>query len=269
MAGGGTRLPSFQGIDPKGRVPTLVCDDGSVSSEFSAIATWIARLVPEAGLMTKDAAEEARAVELMAYVEGTIHAQGFALQDPVHGTLGVDADDVRRQGREIVDRWFALLDPVLAAHNCAAGDRFMIADAAIFYVERWTAKQKIACQPTSSGTTRGCSRGQPFKGSGKFGARPEPLQQTFFCLARRRAVILPDKPRVRPAFPWEMLPSESRERQRRARSAADGSDRASKARSQIPQRRPSARAFHLPDRDLRATPVGGRHPRRCGPHREP
>jgi glutathione S-transferase len=44
----------------------------------------------------------------------------------------------------MVERGFAILDPVLASHDFAAGDRFTIADAALFYVERWTPKQKIA-----------------------------------------------------------------------------------------------------------------------------
>ncbi|PJI44682.1 MAG: glutathione S-transferase [Rhizobium sp.] len=148
VAGGETRQAAFQAINPKGKVPTLVRDDGSVLTEFGAIATWIARQTSEIGLIPEDATEEARAVEVMAYVEGTIHGQGFARifapqvfepQDAVHGKLGV-----RRQGRDIVERGFAILDPMLAAHDFAAGDRFTIADAALFYVERWTSKQQIA-----------------------------------------------------------------------------------------------------------------------------
>ncbi|MEG3089274.1 glutathione S-transferase family protein [Sphingomonas sp. PB4P5] len=152
VAGGEAREAAFQAINPKGKVPTLVRDDGSVLTEFSAIATWIARQAPHVGLIPEDATQEARAVEVMAYVEGTIHGQGFARifapqvfepQDAVHGKLGVGADSVRRQGRDIVERGFAILDPVLASHDFAAGDRFTIADAALFYVERWTPRQKI------------------------------------------------------------------------------------------------------------------------------
>ncbi len=48
-------------INPKGKVPTLVRDDGSVLTEYVAIATWLAR-----------------ALEAMNYVVGTLHMQGFA-----------------------------------------------------------------------------------------------------------------------------------------------------------------------------------------------
>jgi glutathione S-transferase len=89
----------------------------------------------------------------MAYVEGTIHGQGFARlfvpamfepQDAVHGTPGLGADNVRRQGPAIVERGFAILDPALASRDFVAGDRFTIADATLFYVERSTPAQKIS-----------------------------------------------------------------------------------------------------------------------------
>jgi glutathione S-transferase len=96
--------------------------------------------------------QEARAVEVMAYVEGTIHGQGFVRifapqvflpEDAAPGALNGVRESVRRQGRDIVERGFAILDPVLAANDFAASDRFTVADAALFYVERWTPKQKI------------------------------------------------------------------------------------------------------------------------------
>ena len=43
VGGGATRRPPFSGVNPKGKVPTLVRDDGTVLTEFSAIAIWLAR----------------------------------------------------------------------------------------------------------------------------------------------------------------------------------------------------------------------------------
>ncbi|WP_267396484.1 MULTISPECIES: glutathione binding-like protein [unclassified Sphingomonas] len=88
----------------------------------------------------------------MGYVEGTIHAQGFARifvpaqlgpREAVQVIGEAGASDVKLQGREIVERGLALLDPALATNEFAAGDRFTIADAALFYVERWTPRQGI------------------------------------------------------------------------------------------------------------------------------
>ena len=85
-----------------------------------------------------------------------MHGQGFARmikpktfepQDVVHGSLGLGASSVEKQGREIVEQGFAILEKQLAGHGYAVGDRFGIADAALFYVERWAPQRKIALPP--------------------------------------------------------------------------------------------------------------------------
>ncbi|WP_156678466.1 glutathione S-transferase family protein [Sphingomonas profundi] len=153
VAGGATHAPAFLAINPKGKVPTLVRDDGSVLTEFGAIATWLARTSPEAGLIPEDADAEGRMVEMLGYVEGTIHGQGFGRifapgkfepQDVVHQATGLGSGSVRRQGREMVEQGFAILDPQLAGHDFAVGDTLTIADFALFYVERWAPQQDIA-----------------------------------------------------------------------------------------------------------------------------
>src|SRR5262249_44478823 len=57
--------PDFVKINPKSKVPTLVRDDGSVLTEFPAIATWLARKNPDKSLLPSDADAEARALEAM------------------------------------------------------------------------------------------------------------------------------------------------------------------------------------------------------------
>lgn len=152
VGGGATRAPPFLEINPKGKVPTLVRDDGSVLTEFGAIATWLARTNPDAGLVPSDPDTESRMVEILDYVEGTIHGQGygrifvpqaFEPQDMLHGTFGLGNASVKRQGLQVVETAFAILDPQLGRHDYAVGDRFTLADAALFYVERWAAPNGI------------------------------------------------------------------------------------------------------------------------------
>ena len=146
VAGGATRRPPFSGVNPKGKVPTLVRDDGTVLTEFGAFATWLARAFPDRALLPADSEGEARTVEAMDYVEGTIHGQGYARiflperfepQDVVHRTLRLGRSSVKAQGFSIVEEGFAILDPQLGRHPYVAGDAFGIADAALFYAERW------------------------------------------------------------------------------------------------------------------------------------
>lgn len=131
--------PPFTTVNPKSKVPTLVRDDGTVMTEYPAIAYWLARSNPFAGLLPDDVDKQAAALELMDYAVATIHMQGFARQfrssnfTPTPG----DEDQVKTRGREIAEKGFALVDKALAGKEYAVG-AFSIADTALFYVEFWS-----------------------------------------------------------------------------------------------------------------------------------
>lgn len=65
--------PEYLAINPKSTIPTLVRDDGSALTEFQAIAYWLARKYPKARLLPGDPDGDARVIEIMDYVVGTIH----------------------------------------------------------------------------------------------------------------------------------------------------------------------------------------------------
>ena len=77
-AGGETQAPAFLAINPKGKVPVLVRDDGSVLTEFGAIAAWLAHAHPQAELLPREPEAQVRVVEVMDYVVGTLHARASA-----------------------------------------------------------------------------------------------------------------------------------------------------------------------------------------------
>src|SRR6516225_8082298 len=91
--------PDFVKLNPKSKVPTLQKDDGSVLTEFPAIATWLARKNPDKNLLPSDADGEAR-------------------------------------GKEIMEKGLAIMDKALDGKEYVAGN-FSIADAALFYVTFW------------------------------------------------------------------------------------------------------------------------------------
>ncbi len=130
--------PDYVAINPKSTIPTLVRDDGSALTEFQAIAYWLARSYPRAKLLPGDADGDARVIEAMDYVVGTIHMQGFArIFTTAHFTPNeADHDAVKARGREIVEKGYALMNAALAGRDYIAGS-FSIADAALFYVEFW------------------------------------------------------------------------------------------------------------------------------------
>ncbi len=69
---------AYVAVSPKSKVPALDRDDGSVLTEYGAIATWLARTNPEAKLLPSDPDAEVRAMEAMDYAVATMHMQGFA-----------------------------------------------------------------------------------------------------------------------------------------------------------------------------------------------
>jgi glutathione S-transferase len=141
LMAGDQNSPEYLAVNPKASIPTLVRNDGSVLTEFQAIAYWLARSHPKAQLLPGDADGDARAIELMDYAVGTIHGQGFARIFTTNrfAPNPADFEAVKAQGQSIVEQAFAVLDRALPAQGYALG-AFSIADAALFYVEFWADK---------------------------------------------------------------------------------------------------------------------------------
>jgi glutathione S-transferase len=131
--------PEFMAINPKSKVPTLARDDGSVLTEYPAIAYWLARTNPFANLLPDDLDKQARALELLDYCVATIHMQGFSriFRASNYTPNPADEDAVKARGKEIADKGFNVLNDALAGKEYAVGP-FSIADSAMFYVEFWS-----------------------------------------------------------------------------------------------------------------------------------
>jgi glutathione S-transferase len=130
----------FTSVNPKSKVPTLVRDDGSVLTEFPAIAYWLARTYPSAKLLPDDLEEQTRALEALDYVVATIHMQGASrLFRPSNFTPSAsDEEKVKARGREIFERGLANIDKAISGKDYVVGS-YSIADAALFYAEYWAA----------------------------------------------------------------------------------------------------------------------------------
>ena len=135
----------YLALNPKATIPALVLDDGRVITEFQAIAWWLARHHPRAGLLSEDPCEEVRILEVMDYVVGTLHVQGFAriFTTEKFTPNAADHEAVRAQGRVIIDDAFAVIDASIAGRDYVV-DAFSIADAALFYTEFWAEHTDIA-----------------------------------------------------------------------------------------------------------------------------
>ena len=133
--------PEYVALNPKSTIPTLVRKDGSVLTEFQAIAYWLARQYPKAKLLPGDADGDTRAIEIMDYVVGTLHGQGYTriFVTDSYTDKPEEQETIKARGREIVAQGFAILNEVLTGPEYALG-AFSIADVALFYVEFWADK---------------------------------------------------------------------------------------------------------------------------------
>jgi glutathione S-transferase len=129
----------FRTINPKGYVPALVLDDGTVLTENLAILFWIAGRVPQ--LAPDGPLGQVRLVEALAFIATEVHKplKPFFLPE-------TDAAERRRAGAAVTGR-LALLGQGLAG-PFLLGARFTPADAYLFVMLRWARRFGLAVPQT-------------------------------------------------------------------------------------------------------------------------
>jgi glutathione S-transferase len=132
--------PEFIALNAKSKVPTLQRDDGSVLTEFPAIAWWIAASFPDAKLMPATTDGVTRAMEATDYAVATMHMQGFSrmFRPANFAPSEADHEAVKARGLEIFTKGLAVMDTALDGKDFVAGD-YSFGDAALFYVSFWGA----------------------------------------------------------------------------------------------------------------------------------
>lgn len=130
----------FLAVNPKGQIPTLELDDGTVLTEGVAIVLHLADSHPEAGLVpAAGTIERARVHETLNFVSSELHKAFGPLFNPATSEVG------REAAKAQVSAKLDLLDAQLADGRAwLAGPNFSPADTYAFVVTRWTGFQGIA-----------------------------------------------------------------------------------------------------------------------------
>ncbi len=130
--------PAFVSLNPKSKVPVLARDDGSTVTEFPAIAFYLAKAYPQAGLLPADVDGEVKALELLDYLIATVHMRGFTriFRPGNFAPSPADEDKVKAAGRDFIVKGFQLLEPVLGDQDYILG-KFSIVEGALFFLEHW------------------------------------------------------------------------------------------------------------------------------------
>ena len=106
------KTPEYLKINPRGRVPALVIDEGTIVENTAILDYVAAKYAPQ--LMPKDPVPRARAISLMAWFSNNVHPsfthisrpERFATDTAVHEHLkAVGRENVHANLKEIEGSW--------------------------------------------------------------------------------------------------------------------------------------------------------------------
>jgi glutathione S-transferase len=128
------RTPEYLKVNPRGRVPALVVDEGTIVENTAILDFVAAEYAPH--LMPTDPVKRARAISLMAWFSNGVHPNFTHIGRPERfATDTAVFDHLKAVGR---DNFFANLkeiDGLLAGKTWILGDEFSVVDgyALVFY----------------------------------------------------------------------------------------------------------------------------------------
>lgn len=122
----------FYAINPKGYVPTLKLDDGSILAENAAVLPFLG---DKAGSMPRDGMDHYHALEWIGFINSEIHKSFAPL---FHG----GDEDAKAKAKEKILGRLKLIEDKLTG-DYLMGSRFTPADAYLLVMLRWSEKMHI------------------------------------------------------------------------------------------------------------------------------
>jgi glutathione S-transferase len=138
------RKPEYLAINPKSRVPALVCDEG-VITETPAILNYIAETCPQAGLAPLgDAFAMARVNAFNSYLAGWVHP---AAAHRVRGARWADDPaaiaEMARKAPLVFAEALGLIEAEYLRGPWVMGDSYSICDPYLYVIASWMPRDGI------------------------------------------------------------------------------------------------------------------------------
>ncbi len=133
------RSPEYLEVNPVGKLPTLVREDGSKLTEVAAILPYLAQLKPSAGLVPEDPWQRAQLDRNVAFIASELHP-AYALALRPDRTLAEASSTTLEEGRaagraRFIDRLGHLESRFVGPF--ALGESFSILDPYVFVMMVW------------------------------------------------------------------------------------------------------------------------------------
>ncbi len=128
----------FYAINPKGYVPALELDDGTVLTEGPVVSQYLADKKPNGLAPANGTLERYRLQELLGYINSEIHKSYSPLFNPA------SSDDLKADRKAYLAKRYKLIEERLAdGRKYLFGDQFTVADAYLFTVTNWSGTVKL------------------------------------------------------------------------------------------------------------------------------
>lgn len=139
IAEGKQRTPEYLAINPKGRVPALLTEEGEILTEVPAISWYIADAAPTVRLLPQSRLAAARSFEWFNWLSGTVHTMAFGQFWRMQRFVAEEQlfPAVKDKGRENILENFAFIEGQLAGRNWAVGNAYTAVDAYLLVFFRW------------------------------------------------------------------------------------------------------------------------------------
>ncbi len=116
------KTPDYLKINPRGRVPALVIDEGTIVENTAILDYVAAKYAPQ--LMPKDPAQRARAISLMAWFSNNVHPSFTHISRPERFATDTSVHEhLKATGRENFHAALKEIDGILAGKQWILGDR--------------------------------------------------------------------------------------------------------------------------------------------------
>lgn len=131
----------YYAVNPKGYVPLLQLEDGTLLAEGVVILQYIADQVPGKLAPAYGTLARYRVMEWLTFVNSEIHKQYSPLFYPTTPDAYKDAQRAKLATR------FAYLDKILGTQPFLAGDAFTVADMYLFTILNWSHGLNVDLSP--------------------------------------------------------------------------------------------------------------------------
>ena len=132
----------YMKINPKGYVPALRLDDGTVLTEGPAIVQYLADQNPSSGLAPKAGSiERYRLQEWLNFIGTELHKNFGPLFNKA------SSDDAKNTAKTNINKRLTYINDQLANRQYLMGSNFTVADAYAFTVLNWSNAVKLDISP--------------------------------------------------------------------------------------------------------------------------